>query len=137
MVIPAGETGRPSVGAALSAGQQVVGAELVVAADAEAQFEGERVGREQAGAGLGEEMADQWRGEAMGELEFFIAGRMEEEEGFNALKLTPAEPAGPRPRRSPACRSSGFRTAGRLRPRRAPSSAEAKTRCAPVTTPLQ
>ena len=109
LVIPAGETGRPSVGAALSAGQQVVGAELVVAADAEAQFEGERVGREQAGAGLGEEMADQWRGEAMGELEFFIAGRMEEEEGFNALKLTPAEPAGPRPRRSPACRSSGFR----------------------------
>ena len=109
MVIAAGQTGRPSVGAALGAGQQVVCAQLVVAAEADAQFEGDRFGREQAGAGLGEEMADQWSGNAMGELEFFIAARMEEEEGFNALKLTPAEPAGPRQKRSPACRSSGFR----------------------------
>lgn len=29
----------------------------------------------------------------MGELEFFIAGRMEEDEEFNGLKLTPAAPA--------------------------------------------
>ena len=94
---------------ALSAGEQVVGAQLVVATHTNAQFERDGFGWEQAGAGLGEEMADQWNGDAVGELEFFIAGRMEEEEGFNALKLTPAEPAGPRQRRSPACRWSGFR----------------------------
>jgi hypothetical protein len=58
LVIPARETGRPSVGAALSAGEQVVSAQLVEAADADAQFEGERFGREQARASLGEEVAD-------------------------------------------------------------------------------
>ena len=57
LVITARETGRPSVGAALRAGEQVVGAQLVEAADADAQFECDRCGREQAGAGLGEEVA--------------------------------------------------------------------------------
>ena len=80
LMITAGETGRPSVGAALSAGEQVVGAQLVEAADADAQFERDRCGREQAAAGLGEEMADQWRGDAMNELvgmlKFFMARKV-------------------------------------------------------------
>jgi hypothetical protein len=58
LVITARETGRPSVGAALGAGEQVVGAKLVEAADADAQFECDRFGREQTRAGLGEEVAD-------------------------------------------------------------------------------
>jgi hypothetical protein len=53
---------------------------LVVAADADAQFEGDRCGREQAGAGLGEEMTDQWSGDAMDELagllKFFMARKV-------------------------------------------------------------
>jgi hypothetical protein len=79
-MIPAGATGRPSVGAALRAGEQVVGAQLVEAADADAQFERDGFGREQAAAGLGEEMADQWRGDAVNELVrrlvFFMARKV-------------------------------------------------------------
>jgi len=39
LVIPAGPTGRPGLGVALGAGAQVVRAQLVVAAEADAQFE--------------------------------------------------------------------------------------------------
>ena len=39
LMIPAGETGRPGVGAALSAGAQVVRAQLVAATEAAPQFE--------------------------------------------------------------------------------------------------
>ena len=87
-----------------------------------------------------EEMADQWRGDAMGELEFFIAGRMEEEEGFDALKLTPAEPAGAcraTPEARPGLPFVRLQTALRLRPRRALSSAEVKALCASATPPLK
>jgi hypothetical protein len=76
VVIAARQPGRPSVGVALSAGEQVVGAELVVATHTDAQFERDRFRREQAGAGLGEEMADQWRGDAVDELEFFMARKI-------------------------------------------------------------
>ena len=76
LVITARETWRPSIGAALSAGEQVVGAELVEAADADAQFERDRFGRKQAGAGLGKEMADQWGGNTVGDLEFFMARKL-------------------------------------------------------------
>ena len=69
------QTGRPGFGVALSPGEQVVGAQLVETAQADAQFEGDRFGRELAGAGLGEEMADQGCGDAVSELEFFIAAR--------------------------------------------------------------
>ena len=72
-MIPTGETGRPGFGLTLSAGEQVVGTQLVEAADADAQFEGDRFGREQAGAGLGEEMADRGRDNAVSELQFLIA----------------------------------------------------------------
>jgi len=76
LVIAARETGRPSFGVALRAGQQVVRAQLVEATKADAQFEGDGFGREQAGACLGEEMADQWSGNTVGELEFFMARKL-------------------------------------------------------------
>ena len=47
---------------------QVVGAQLVEAADADAQFECDRFGREQAGADLGEEV-----GQLLRALRFFMA----------------------------------------------------------------
>ena len=76
VMIAAGKARRPGVGAALSAGEQVVGAQLVIAADAEAQFEGNGLGQEDAGAGLGEEVTDQGWSETVGELEFFMARKL-------------------------------------------------------------
>ena len=58
MMISTGKAGRPGLRLPLSAGEQVVRAELVEAAQAQAQFEGDRFGREKAGAGLSEEMAE-------------------------------------------------------------------------------
>ena len=58
LVIPAGPTGRPGLGVALGAGAQVVRAQLVVATEADAQFERDGCRRKEAGASLGEEMAD-------------------------------------------------------------------------------
>lgn len=79
-MIAAGETGRPSVRLTLGAGEQVVGAELVEAADADAQFEGDGCGRDQAGPSLGEEMADEVRSGSLGELRlalgFFMARKL-------------------------------------------------------------
>lgn len=68
VVIAAGEAGRPGFSVAVSAGQQVVSAQLVEASPADAQFEGDGFGWEEAGAGLGEEMADEGRGHTEGEL---------------------------------------------------------------------
>jgi hypothetical protein len=80
VVIAAGQTGRPGLGVALGAGAQVVGAQLVEAAQADAQFEGDGFGREPARTGLGEEIADQRSGDAVGqlgsELKFFIAPKI-------------------------------------------------------------
>ena len=80
VMIAAGEAGRPGVRAALSAGEQIVGAELVAAADADAQFERDGGRRNQTGTGLGEEMADEGSGGPMGELlgtlEFFMARKL-------------------------------------------------------------
>ena len=79
-MIAAGEAGRPSVGAVLSARQQVVGAELVEAAEADAQFERDGCGRDQTRTGLGEEMTDKRRGDTMAELlwvlGFFMARKL-------------------------------------------------------------
>jgi len=75
VMIAPGEPGRPGLGTALSAGEQVAGAQLVDAAQTEAQFESDGFGGQQAGASLGEEMTDQRWGDAVSELEFFIAGR--------------------------------------------------------------
>ena len=80
MMIASGESGRPGFGLAVGAGEPVVGAELVEAAEADAQFEGDGGGRDQAGPGLGEEMADEGRGETLGELlwelVFFMARKL-------------------------------------------------------------
>lgn len=75
-MIPTGATGRPSVGTTLSTGEQVVRAELVEAAKADAEFQRDGFGREDAGAGLGKEMTDERRGNTMGELEFFMARKL-------------------------------------------------------------
>ena len=72
----AGAPGRPGFGMALGAGAQIVGAQLLAAAPAEAQFQGARGGRAPAGTGLGEEMTDQRRGETVGELQFFITRKV-------------------------------------------------------------
>ena len=51
---------------------------MVETAQADAQFEGDRLWPEQAGAGLGEEMSDQRGGTAAGQLrmEFFMARKI-------------------------------------------------------------
>jgi hypothetical protein len=78
LVIAARQPGRPGLGVALSAGEQVVRAQLVEATEADPQFERDGFRRKEAGACLGEEMADQWRGNTVGELEFFISSRVAE-----------------------------------------------------------
>jgi len=55
-VIAAGERRRPGIGTALGASQQVTGAQLVEAAQAHAQFEGDGFGCQQARTSLGQEM---------------------------------------------------------------------------------
>ena len=76
VVIAARTAGRPSVGVPLGTGEEVAGAQWVEATQADAQFEGDGFRGQQAGAGLGKEMADQrWRN-AVGELEFFIARKI-------------------------------------------------------------
>jgi hypothetical protein len=76
LVIAARQAGRPGFGVALSAGEQVVCAQLVEATEADPQFERDGFRRKDAGASLGEEMADQWRGNTVGELEFFMARKL-------------------------------------------------------------
>ena len=126
VVIPAGETGRPSFGAALSAGEQVVGAQFVAAAQADAQFQGDGFERECGGAGLGEEVADQWSRKTVSELEFFmarkIAGRWILRFGTDSGRR--AGPGGGKP--PPSLPYVRLQTALGLRPRRALSSAEAR-----------
>ena len=79
-MISTGKAGRPGLRLSLSAGEQVVRAELVEAAQAQAQFEGDGLGREKAGAGLSKEMADERSretvGELLGELRFFMARKL-------------------------------------------------------------
>ena len=77
-MISARQTGRPSVGTALRTGVQVVGARLVDRADADAQFECDGFERQQASTGLGEEVADEWGVDAMGEWNFFLARKRAE-----------------------------------------------------------
>ena len=73
LMIAAGNARLPSPGAALGAGAQVVGAELVNAGQAQAEFRREARCRKFAGSQLGEKVADQRRGKTAGELWFFIA----------------------------------------------------------------
>lgn len=60
----------------MSTGEQIVGAQLVEAAQAHAQFQGDGFGQEQTGAGLVEEVTDEWSAKTMGELMFFMARRV-------------------------------------------------------------
>jgi len=76
LVIAARQTGRPGFGVALSAGEQVVRAQLVEASETDPQFERDGCRRKAAGASLGEEMADQWSGNTVGELGFFMARKL-------------------------------------------------------------
>jgi len=78
VVIAAGERGRPSIGTALGASPQIVGAELVEAAQAHAQFEGDGFGGQQARTSLSQEMPDQRGGDTVSKLKFFIARRVAE-----------------------------------------------------------
>lgn len=70
---PARQAWHPSVGAALSAGGQILGAELVIATQADAQFKGDCGGHQLSRPRLREEMADQRGGKTVRELKFFIA----------------------------------------------------------------
>ena len=56
----------------MGASPQVIGAELVEAAQAHAQFKGDGFGGEEAGTSLGQQMPDQRGGDAVSELRFFI-----------------------------------------------------------------
>ena len=58
MIAP-GASGRPRLGPALSTGEQVIGAELIETAQADAKFKGDGLWQEETRAGLGEEMSDQ------------------------------------------------------------------------------
>jgi len=79
---PARQAWRPSFSAALGAGGQIFGAELVVATQADAQFKGDRSGHQLSRPRLREEMADQWGGKPVGKLKFFIAWKVVEKMDF-------------------------------------------------------
>jgi len=78
VVVTAGEAGRPGPRVASGGGQQILGSELVKATQANAQFGGDRRRSEVPGAGLSQEMTDEWRGNAMDQLLFFIAPKVAE-----------------------------------------------------------
>ena len=81
---------------------------MVEAADTDAQFGGDCCGRTVATTGLGEEVADQWRGDAVGELEFFMARKMAGR-WILRFETAPGTEPGHHPCDGPACRWSGFR----------------------------
>ena len=73
-VIAAGGAGRPEVLLVMSASGEVIGVELVEAAAGEVEFAGGLAGGEMSSTELGEEVTDQWSGETMSELIFFMRG---------------------------------------------------------------
>jgi len=127
LVIAAGVARDPGLDLALGGGAQIVAVEFVEAGSGQLQFGLDAGGAELPGAELGQQVADERSGQTMDQLEFFIGPRVREEDGFCALKLTPAElgqagpPAGGRPSLPPV----RLQAALRLRPRRALSSAKA------------
>lgn len=80
VMIAAGDAWSPGVGLAMGAGQQIAGAELVEAAEADSQFERDGCWGDQAATGLGEEMTDEWSGDTAGKLlwvlVFFMAWKV-------------------------------------------------------------
>ena len=77
-MIAAGESRRPGVGLAVSASSQVVGAELVAAAQTEAQSKGPGGEVQAVRADFGQEVPDQWGRNTVGELAFFMARKLAE-----------------------------------------------------------
>lgn len=104
-------TGRPSFGVALGAREQVVGAQLVAAAQADAQFQGDRRRRDPAGAGLGEERADQRGGDAVIEWHFSI-GPSKQEGGYYRFETDTGQGE---PGRREAARWAVYQTSGGAR----------------------
>ncbi len=82
MMRAARQAWRPSFRTALGAGGQILGAKLVVATQADAQFKGDSGGQKFSCSRLREEMADQWGGKPVGELRFFIAWKIVEKMDF-------------------------------------------------------
>ena len=82
VMVAAGGAWSPGVGLAASAGAQVVEAQSIETARADAQFGGDRAWGKMAGAGLGKEVADQRSRNTMEQLELFILGRIAEVGGF-------------------------------------------------------
>ena len=68
VMVPTGSARRPSGGKALSAGAQVVGAELVKPTGMDVQFKGCGLYREATGADLGQEVANQGSWQTMRQL---------------------------------------------------------------------
>jgi hypothetical protein len=108
VMIPTGEPGRPGFGRTLSAGAEVIGVEFVEAGAGQPEFTGGGASAEMAGAMTVEEMTDQWSGQTMEELVFFMRGSLPEKKGFFALVLTPAG-ACRAARSDPTCRMPDFR----------------------------
>jgi hypothetical protein len=127
LVIAAGVARDPGLGVAVGGDAQIGAVEFVEAGFGQLQFGLNAGGAELAGAELGQHVANERRGQAMDQLEFFIGRRVGEEDGFCALKLTPAElgQAGPPAGGRPGLPSVRLQAALRLRPRRALSSAAA------------
>ena len=134
-VIAAGSAGRPEVLLVMGAGGEVIRVELVEAAAGEVEFAAGLAGGDLTGAELGEEVTDQWSGETMRELIFFMRGEGNKRSGregsqngwiyrFGADSGRRAGPAAESPPPSLPC--VRLRTALGLRSRRALSSAEAK-----------
>ena len=82
-MIAAGGLRSPEAGLALGAGAQVVGAQLVEAAEMDVQFAGGGLGREVAGADFGQEMADERGGQTMAELLFFMSAERSRDLDFS------------------------------------------------------
>jgi len=108
-MITAGKSRGPALGVALGASAQVVGAQLVEAAEADAQFGGDSLGRKVPGAGLGQEMTDQRSGNTVGELELFIAPKIAGGMDLSLFLLMPAGASRAGLAADPTCRLSAFR----------------------------
>ena len=78
MMSAARQAWRPGFSAAQGAGGQILGAELVVATQTDAQFKRDGGGQKLSCSRLREEKADQWGGKPVGELKFFIAWKVVE-----------------------------------------------------------
>ena len=110
VMIATGASGRPRLGAALSTGEQVVGAQLVETAQADAEFERDGLWLEQTRASLGEEMSDQRCSAAVGQLrlKFFMARKVAGGWIFR-FETDAGRRAGPAAQSRRTCRLSGFR----------------------------